>query len=154
MRSWGRIAGGAAAVALEADKPMYMPGQSTHSRLTITANSDIEAKAALVRLTGEEEVRFEVPVFDEKGEETGDKDDYKRVQAPDTEQRIPGPIKLSAGRQQVLEVQLHVPVTAPPTYSGPNATHRYQLSGALDVAWSTNPSDTTDIIAGLTGPGG
>lgn len=154
MRFWDRITGGAATVALEVDKPMYMPGEAINIRLNITANSDVEAKSALVRLTGEEEVRFEVPVFDEKGEETGDKDDYKRVQTLDTEQRIPGPIKLSAGQQQVLEVQLHVPVNAPPTYSGPNATHRYQLSGALDVAWSTNPSDTTDIIVGLAWPGG
>ena len=152
MRFWDRITGGAASVTIELDRPMYLPGQPIAVRATISASSEVEIKSALVTLRGQEEVRFEVPRYDDEGEQIGEEDEYERNTTVDVDKRIPGPIELAEGQQHVLEAELHVPMNAPPTYAGPRATHTYKVSVELDVAWSANPGDNVDVIIGMEGP--
>lgn len=152
MRFWDRITGGAATVSVELDSPFYAPGDTILVRATVSAGAELEAKSALVRLWGEEHIQFEVPRYDENGDQIGEQDASATTQTVQAEQRIAGPIKLAQGEQYVIETRLAVPFNAPPSYAGPKATHIYKLSVALDVAWSTNPGATVDVVIGLRGP--
>jgi len=66
------------------------------------------------------------------------------------DERVPGPLRIQGGQPFMLEAQLQIPRDAPPTYVGTQARHTYRLTVALDVAWSTNPSQTVDVIIGVS----
>ncbi|MBU0608235.1 MAG: hypothetical protein KKI08_10115 [Armatimonadetes bacterium] len=66
------------------------------------------------------------------------------------DERVPGPLRIPGGQPFMLEAQLQIPRDAPPTYVGTQARHTYHLTVALDVAWSTNPSQTIDVIIGVS----
>lgn len=66
------------------------------------------------------------------------------------DERVPGPLRIQGGQPFMLEAQLQIPRDAPPTYVGTQARHTYRLTVALDVAWSANPSQTIDVIIGVS----
>ena len=65
------------------------------------------------------------------------------------EERVAGPLPIKASEPYLLEAELRIPSDAPPTYTGKQARHYYQVTVALDVAWSANPSETIDVVIGL-----
>ena len=153
MRFWDRLTGGAAEVAVELDKPMYMPNDVLRARVTISSDGEFEAKSALVTLRGQEEIRYTVPRYDDEGNKTGTERETDQSQTVKVEERVPGPIRLAEGQREQFEVELHIPMNAPPTYQGRHARHHYRLRVGLDVAWSADPSEVVDVVIGLGGPG-
>ena len=152
MRLWQRITGGAATVTVELDRTVVMPGETLAVRATVTANNDVEGKSALITLAGQEEVTYQEQRYDNEGRASGTTSRTERNQTMRAEQRISGPIKLTAGEQYTLEAYLQVPLNAQPTYLGRHARHTYRLTVALDLAWSKDPAETVEVMVGLGRP--
>lgn len=156
MKLWDRITGGGAAVSIELDKDVYAPGDTIQVSANVASKGDLKVNSVLVTLKGQEQVRYEVPVYDNDDDDdhhghsdgrryTGTRTETATEQTVSVEKRMPG-ANLSAGEEHTLEASLRVPDNAPPTYMGPHARHTYTLRVGLDVSWANDPEDSVEVV--------
>ena len=156
MKLWDRITGGGAAVSIELDKDVYVPGETVQVSANVLSKGDLKVNSVLVTLKGQEQIRYEVPVYDDDDEDehhrrsdgrryTGTRTETSTEETVSVEKRMPG-ANLSAGEEHTLEIGLRVPDNAPPTYIGPHARHTYALRVGLDVSWANDPEETVEVV--------
>jgi hypothetical protein len=113
---------------LDLDDPILLPGRLARGTVTLVAADDVEGRAVVATLRGEESWRHVVSTGKTTTVVTSTED------APPVAVVVSGPLRLVRGDTRTLGLDIPVPPLGPATLDGGEAAMRWTLEVKLDVA--------------------
>jgi hypothetical protein len=134
MASWTSSEGGAE-LRLELERDRLLPGRLVPGRLMVAAHDNLEPRAVMVTLRGEEHWRYNVTTTDAEGH-THTETRTGREELPKVPVLLAGEPRLAAGTTTTFEFELPVPALGPASFDAEVAGVEWTVEAKLDIPGS------------------